>query len=242
MSVSDSDFQHLTSASTGSTGGAITGSSITSGVKNNVVPDKSSAERLAGGTDYRKTFFKNNHGTDAAVLPVLFTPVLPTNMTLSIGFGVNASTDDDPAQGNMTAFGAGAVVALISDGADTRVCDIYGIVGGVPTKEQVTLTGAVEVLSSATFTTVYAVVPASTSGSRTVLVKQGSGGTTRGTIGPNKKLCFLWVTTGGTSKAVGIQLPDLAAGQNYGLWRRLVWTAAVGAVKPDTESLRIEEA
>lgn len=240
MSISDADIQHLYSTSAGSTGGVITGSGPTSGVKNDVWPDITSASRIAGGVTYRKLFFKNNHGTDDMILPIIYTPVLPTNMTLQIGLGVNASTDDDYLQGNMSAFGAGAKVALISDGADTRVCDVYGMVGSVATKEQVTLTGAVEVLSVATFASVWAVVAASTSGSRIVTVKQGTGGTTRGTIGVNKRLCWLWVTAG-ASIANGIKLPNLPAGQNYGVWRKLSWVAAVAAVKPDTLSVEITE-
>lgn len=239
MSVGDSDLQHLYSASAGSTGGAITGSGPTSGVKNDVWADVLNAARLAGGTSYIKTFFKNNHGTDDWLLPIMYIPLFPVNMTLLIGLGVNASTDDDPLQGNMTAFGAGARVALISDGADTRVCNVWGIVGGVATMEQVTLTGAVEVLSVATFTTVWRVDPASTSATRTVLVKQGTGGTVRGTIGPNKRGCFLWVSAG-TAIASGIKLPNLAAGQSYGCWRKLSWTAGAGAVKPDELRVKVE--
>lgn len=243
MSISDSDITHLYSTSAGSTGGVITGSGPTSGVKNDVWPDISSVSRLAGGVLYRKTFFKNNHGTDAMALPVLYTPVLPTNMTLQIGLGVDASTDDDSAQGNMTAFGAAALVSLISDGADTRVCTIYGMNNAgtpVPTSEQVTLTGAVEVLSVNTYSKCWAVIPASTSGTRIVTVKQGAGGTVRGTIGINKRLCWLWVTAG-TALANGIGLVNLAAGQNYGVWRKLSWTAAVGAVKPNTLDVAITE-
>lgn len=241
MSVSATDLVEYLSASAGSTGGAITGSSVTTGVANNVNPNVLDGARVAGGTDYRKTFWKNNHGTDAAQLPVMYFPILPVNNTLSIGLGVNDSNDTDPLQGNMTAFGAGARVALVSDGADIRVASIYGIVAGVPTLELVTLTGAVEVLSVATFTTVYAVWLSATSGSRIVTVKQGTGGTTRGTIGISKLGCWLWVSSPGPTIGAGIALPNLAAGQSYGLWRRRVWTAGAGTQRPDNQRAQIEE-
>lgn len=240
MPVSGSDIAHHVSTSAGSSGGAIAGT-YTSGVKNNIWPDITDAERIAGGDRYRKTFWKNNHGTDAMVAPVVFYSVAPQNCTLMLGFGVDHSTDDDPAQGNMTAFGASAVVAVVSDGADTRQVTIYGLNGAsAPISETVTLNGSTEVLSVATFSKVWGVYVASTSASRTVTVKQGSGGTTRGTIGLNKKVCWLWVAAG-TTKAAGILLPNLPAGQNYGVWRKKSWTAAVAAIRPNTLSVTIEE-
>lgn len=244
MPIANSDIAHLQSASAGSSGGAITGSSITSGVKNNVWPDITSVEAAAGGTRYRKTFFKNNNGTDAMVKPVIFYPVAPTNATLQVGLGFDHSTDDDSGQGNMTAWSAPARVALISDGADVRTATITGLDNTgtpVPITEVVTLTGASEVLSVATFSKVHNVVLSATDAARTVLVKQGTGGTTRGTIGPLKKVCFLWVSAG-TTKANGIALPDLPAGQNVGVWRKLTWSAAAPTTRPDTLSVQIEEA
>jgi hypothetical protein len=162
------------------------------------------------------------------VKPVLYYPVAPVNATLLLGFGFDHTTDDDPAQGNMTAWSANAKVALISDGADVRTATIYGMDNAgtpVPISEAVVMTGASEVLSVATFSKVWGVVMSATDASRTVLVKQGTGGTTRGTIGLLKKLCFLFVSAG-TVKANGIALPDLAAGQNYGVWRKLTWALA----------------
>lgn len=241
MPVSTSDIAHLESANGDSEGGAITGSGITSGVTNNVWPDVTDSERIAGIVRYRKTFWKNNHGSDAMVNPVVYYSVGPTNAALVLGLGVDSSDDDDATQGNMTAWGASAVVSLTSDGADTRVATTYGVDGSsVPTTEAVALTGASEVLSVNTYSKVWAVWLASESGSRIVTVKQGAGGTTRGTIGLNKKICWLWVSA--SSKGAGIALPDLASAQNYGVWRRLTVTAGAGAVRPNTLTVRIEEA
>lgn len=240
MTIASTDLVEYLSTSAGSTGGVISGSSVTSGVSNNVNPNNTDAQLTAGGPDYRKTFWKNVNVTDAALLPVIWTPVVPTNNTLQIGLGFNNSDDTDSAQGNMTAFGATALVALISDGADVRVATIYGLSGaGVPQTETVTLTGAVEVLSALTYSKVYAVSLSATSVSRTVLVKQGTGGTTRGTIAPTKRNCWIWVTA--TTKGAGIALPNLPAATSYGVWRKRSWTAGASAVRPNSQTVRIEE-
>ncbi len=242
MPIAGSDLVHYESAATSSTGGAIGASTITSGVKNNLWPDVNDAERVAGVVRYRKTFWKNANLTDSAAKPCIYIPVFPSNATLAIGLGANASSDDDPAQGNMSAFGAPALVALVSDGADTRQATIRGMdsAGTSPLTEIVTLTGTSEALSVAQFSDVWSVTLDGTSGTRTVTVKQGSGGTTRGTIGVNKITCWLWVSAG-TAKANGIYCTDLAAGQAYGVWHKLTVTAGATATKPNTTSLTIEE-
>lgn len=243
MAVSDSELVLMQSTVASSAGGAISGSGITSGVVNNVWPDITTSERLAGGERFRKVFWKNNNVTDAALKPSLYAAVLPTAATLSLGLGFDSADDDEPEQGNMSAFGAAAQVALISDGTDTRQATVYGMDNSgtpVPTAETVTLTNAVEVLTVATFSKVWAVVLDATSASRTVSVKQGSGGANRGAIGVNQKCCWLWVASPST-KAAGIILPDLVAGSNYGLWLRLVWSAGAAVVRANTLSLTAEE-
>lgn len=244
MVVAATDIVEYQSASAGSTGGAITGSSITSGVPNNVVPNYNEASRIAGFTDYRKTFWKNNHGTDAMKVPVHWLFVAPLSATMSLGFGFNHADDADSAQGNMTAWGANAKIAVVSSSAgDARVLTVYGMDNSgspVPTTETITLNGTTEVLSVATYSKVWAVYAASLDGARTVTVKQGAGGTTRGTIAPNKKICWLWIVTP-TTKAAGIALPDLPAGQSYGVWRRIVVSAGASAQRPNTQTVRISE-
>lgn len=243
MPISGSDIVQYLSTSAGSTGGAITGSSTTSGVKNNVWSDITDASRIAGGTTYKKTFWKNNNGSFAASVPVIFTPILPTNMTLTIGLGVDSSDDADSGQGNMSAWSANALVSVVSDTAgDTRVVTIYGMNNAgtpVPTTETVVLSGTTQVLSANTYSKVWAVWVASVDAGKIVTVKQGSGGTVRGTIGLSKKICWLWVTA--SSKGAGIALPNLASSQSYGVWRKLSWTAGAGAVKPNSLTLRFEE-
>lgn len=241
MAIGSSDLIEVLSTSAGSTGGAISGSTVTSGVANNVWANITSAEASSGITVYRKTFWKNQHATDAAVLPIMYVPTLPSNATLSIGLGFDDANDNDPAQGNMVAFSANALASAISDGADTRTCTYYGLNStGTPTTETVTLTGAVEVLSTTLWSKLLGVKLSGTDASRTVSIRQGSGGTERGNIPISKVCCWLWVASPST-KAAGIAMPNLGAGQSYGMWRRLVIAAGASAVRPNLMTVQIEE-
>lgn len=243
MAISDSDINLLQSTAASSTGGAVSASGITSGVDNNLWADVSDSQRIAGGEMYRKVFWKNANGVDAALKPVLWASTLPTGGTLSYGLGHNDAGDDDPAQGNMTALGASAQVALVSDGADTRQATVWGMDDSgtpVPVSETVTLNGTTEVLTVGTFSKVWGVVAGTESASRTITVKQGSGGTTRGVIGPDQKCCWLWVV-GPSTKAAGIALPDLAAGGHYGLWMRYAWSAGASVARPNNMGHTFEE-
>jgi hypothetical protein len=243
MALGSGDVLLYESNDAGSKGGGISATTITSAVANNLIDDITNSQRVAGGTVYFKTFFKNNSGTDSALTPVIYAPVLPTNMTLSLGLGFDSASDNDSAQGNMSGFAADNVAGLVSDGTDTRTVTIYGLDDSgtpVPTTENVVLTSASEVLSSTTWSAIWGFYVDNTDGSRTVTLKEGSGGTTRGTIGPNKKAAWLWVV-GPSTKSGGILLPNLAAGANYGVWMRLVWTASVGSVRPNTMTLQLEE-
>lgn len=240
------DILHVESEDAGSSGGAIAAGPvpIISGVANNVWPNIDSVERLAGGTRPRKTFFLNTHATLEFPVPVLYTPVLPSNAALVVGLGINHAVDDNVLQGNMTAWGAAARPTFISDGADVRVVSCLGLNNAgtpVPILETIALNGAAEVQVASSFTKVWAWWVASASGTRTVLCKQGSGGTTRGTIGPNEIVSWLWVTAGPTIGA-GLQLPDLAAGQSYGVWRRLTWIAGAAVTRPNSLTVKLEEA
>lgn len=243
MSVTLSDITHLQSADTNSSGGAITSNVITSGVTNNVWPDISDASRTEGIVLYRKTFIKNNHATDSLLKPTVYIAAQPTNATLVIGLGVNSSDDSDSGQGNMSTWTDSEKVALVASiGGDTRTVTIYGLDNSgtpVPTTENVVLTGTSEVLSTTTYSKVWAVWASSTDAVSVVTVKQGSGGSTRGTIGAAKKSCWLWVEA--SSKGSGVYLPNLDAGQNYGIWRRLTVAAGAGAVRPNSLTISIEE-
>jgi hypothetical protein len=227
----------------GSTGGAISANTIASGVPNNLWANISDAERIAGGARYAKVFWKNNSLTDAATAPVLYAATLPTGCTLSMGLGFDDSDDADPLQGGLAVFGANAYVALASDGADTRSATIYGVdsTGLVPLTEVVALTGDTEVLSANLYSKVWAVFLSSTDAARTVSIRQGAGGTVRGTIATDKQATWMWVTSPATPGA-GIILPDLAPGGLHGLWLRLQWTAGTPSVRPNGMTLTFAEA
>lgn len=243
MSVTSSDITHLQSADAGSTGGAISASGITSGVMNNVWSDISDSARIAGTIVYRKTFFKNNNVTDSLLKPTLYVYAEPTNATLLIGLGTNNASDNDALQGNMTAWSANARVSVSSSAlGDTRVVTVYGVDNsspGLPVTENIALSGTTEQLSTNTYSKVWAVWADSTSVSNIITVKQGSGGTARGTIGTSKLSCWLWVEA--LTKGAGIYLPNLDPGQNYGLWRKLTVVAGAGAVRPNSLTVSIEE-
>jgi hypothetical protein len=84
-------------------------------------------------------------------------------------------------------FTANAVVALISDGTDTRNVTITGrTAAGAIATETLALTSAVEKLGAQVWERIHSVVAASADGARTITIRQGSGGTTRGTITPNE--------------------------------------------------------
>jgi len=110
---------------------------------------------------------------------------------------VDRPLDDDDASGGaidlenrpvFTQFSATAKVALVSDGADTRSVDITGRnAAGELINETVVLTGAGEVLSTNDYERVLIIAAQTTSASRTITVKQGTGGTTRATIPPDEK-------------------------------------------------------
>jgi hypothetical protein len=240
MAVTAADIHWFKAASGDSEGGGLGAVEITGTAKNNFWPQISDSERVAGGTKTRKWFVENQNATDSLLVPSFYIFQTPTNTTEQLGIGFNDSDDDDPTQGNMTAWGASAVLAAVSDGSDTRTVTIYGLNGsGTPVRETITLTGTSEVVSVATFSVVYGVHMSALSGSRTVTIKQGSGGTTRGTIGTGQVMCFLWLTP--SSKATGIRLPDLASGQEYGFWDRLTWSAGVGSVRPTQSVVAVEE-
>lgn len=115
-----------------------------------------------------------------------------------IAFGVaNIPTDDSGTSGGaidltmrpvFTQFTASAQLALISDGTDTRSVHIVGrLASGASAAEDVSLTSTSEVLSANTYERILSVKAATTDASRTVTLKQGTGGTTIATIPPNEK-------------------------------------------------------
>jgi len=254
MAIVSGDLKEYKSNSTDSDGGAITATEVVDNTDNNLFSDITGDEAAAGGTEYRKAFRKNTHGSLDWQNVVTWLQSQPTNAALSFGFGIDHADDADGAQGNMSAFSANAVVAVVSDGADTRQVTIVGEdASGNRQQEVLTLNGTTEVVGALTFSKLYGAYVASLSGSRIVTIRQGSGGTTRGTIGVNKKISFIWYGrrySGGSpvdaeggnmaSKAAGMEHGDIAAGANFGLWYRLTWPAGAGAVTANSTQVKSE--
>jgi hypothetical protein len=106
----------------------------------------------------------------------------PSDDTSLAGGAISTTSRPD-----LTQWSANAVAAVISDGADTRTVTITGrLATGVIDTEVLTLTGAVEVVGAKTWERVLSAVASATSGTRTVSVRQGSGGTVRATISINE--------------------------------------------------------
>ncbi len=86
-----------------------------------------------------------------------------------------------------TQFSSSAKLSLTSDGADTRTVTVVGRLGsGVIATETPALNGTTEVLTTNTFERIESVNIASSSGTRTVTCKQGSGGSTIATVPINE--------------------------------------------------------
>lgn len=82
---------------------------------------------------------------------------------------------------------ASSVIAVVSDGADTRDVTVEGrdAAGNVVT-EAITLNGTTEAVGSQTFERILNITLSASDASRTVTVRQGSGGTTRHTFNPTE--------------------------------------------------------
>jgi len=225
------DLGWYLSSSGASEGGAKSATPIVDATDNNVFSDVSNSSRIAGGTEYRKIFMANEHATDSYLAHSIWIASPPSHCTGYIALGFDDADDDEATGGNLVAFAGAAKVALTSDAADTRSVDVFGLVGGVPTMETMVLNGSAEVLSAATFDEAPYALHTTVSASRTVTVKEGTGGTTRGTIGIGTTNCFRWITA--ASAPVGLRLPSLAAGLNDGIWEKGVWAAGAIAGAQD---------
>lgn len=254
MPIVSTDLKEYKSNSTNSDGGDISATEIVDNADNNLFTDITGDEAAAGGTEYRKTFRKNTHGTLTWQNVVTWLQSQPTNDALSFGFGINHADDSDGGQGNMSAFSANAVAAIVSDGSDTRQVTIVGEdASGNRQTENLTLNGVTEVLGSLTYSKLYGAYVSALSASRTVTIKQGSGGATRGSIGTNKKISFVWYgkkivsgspanAEGGdmASKATGQKNGDIASGGNFGLWYRNMWPTGAAAVTANSSQVKSE--
>lgn len=106
----------------------------------------------------------------------------PSNDTNTTGGAVNTHV-----RAEFTQFAGPARIALVSDGADARVATVvFRDATGALVTETPALNGVSEVLTTATAERLLSVDLDATSSTRTVSVKEGSGGTVRGTIPQNE--------------------------------------------------------
>lgn len=235
MVASASDIT-FTKTSVGASAGGTNSGVVINSTKHSFWPAITDAERIAGGNRTKKYCIYNNHATDAYTLPGAWV-VAATGITDEIGLGFDDGDDDDSPQGNMTAFGANAVVAVVSSAADTRTVTAYGLnAAGAAQSEVITLNGTTEVLGLLTFSKVYA-CRVSATGAQTVTIKQGAGGTTRGTIGATFKICWLWIAA--NTQGAAILTANLAALTAVCFWWRQTWAAGVAGQRPDTSTLSV---
>jgi hypothetical protein len=240
MAITAADIDFLKSSSGTSDGGAESATEITSGLKNDLWPNLSDALRASGGSRTKKFYIKNNSGTETMLNPSVWITESPSGITVEIGLGAAASDDSVNTAGTLVAWSSNAKVALISSAADSRTATITGLsAAGDTQSETVGLTGTSEVLSAGTYSKVWGVALSALSGSATVTIKQGTGGTTRGTIGPSVLVSWLWVAA--PNKASGIKVPSLLAGSSIPIWCRQTWSAGISAQRPARQIVAVEE-
>lgn len=102
------------------------------------------------------------------------------------GFRIIQEDTSDDTRPAITQLTANSVIAAVSDGVDTRQLTIDGLdAGGAPQSEILTLNGTTEVVGLLTFSQIHLCTLSAADGARTVTVRQGAGGATRATLGPN---------------------------------------------------------
>lgn len=138
----------------------------------------------------------------------------------------NHAEDDASTQGGaiatttkleFTQLTANVTPAMISDGTDTRTVTIWGRdATGAIVSEAKALTSAVEVVFATTFERILKVIMSAGDATRTVLIKQGSGGATRVTVGPNITLVKLLTYNAASGASIIIRYEKGFAKNNHG--------------------------
>lgn len=240
MAITATDILFLKSSSGTSDGGAESATEITSGLENDLWPDISDALRASDGSRSKKFFIKNDSATETASSPSVWISEFPAGVDVLIGYGSSTSDDADSAGGVLTDMTADALIALVCSASDSRTATVYGLnASGAPQSENVSLNGTSEVLTVGTYSVLYAVELSTLSATVSVTVKQGTGGTSRGVIGPGLIIGWMWVNAG--TKATGIRVPDLLPGSSIPIWCVQSWGAGVTAQRPTRQVVAFEE-
>lgn len=107
---------------------------------------------------------------------------LPTDDTSTVGGAIDATR-----RPVFTQLTANSVIAVKSDGTDTRTVTVTGRnAAGAVVTDSLVLTGTAEVVGVVTFERVQKVELSGTDAARTVTVEQGAGGSTVATVPPNE--------------------------------------------------------
>jgi hypothetical protein len=103
-------------------GGRMSANAATTGVKNNIFPDVSQAERTAGLTRYRKVFFKVESAEDLALLNarIFIEKHTPGEDRVNLVIGTQSDTQLD-LTGTERVYGAGQLKTDITAGAGSCV-------------------------------------------------------------------------------------------------------------------------
>lgn len=106
---------------TATNGGKMSNNQIVDGVKNNVFPDVSQAERLVGITRYRKVFAKLTNAADEVLVNPGFhlTKFTPAQDRVELFVGTHVDVEGD-ITGSEQKYGAGSLTSLITAG-DTEI-------------------------------------------------------------------------------------------------------------------------
>lgn len=241
MAITSTDVLFMKSSVGTSDGGAESGTELTSGVANGLWPDISDALRGTGGSRIKKFYIQNDSGTETMLSPSVWISSEPSGVDVDLGLGSASSSDDDNTAGNLVALVSNNKVSLQSSAADGRTATVIGLDAlGAPLVEGVVVTGATPVLTVGTFSKVYAVEMSATSGSLTITIKEGSGGTiTMGTIPSSNIVTWVWVSA--TSKGTGIRVFDVGPSTSIPIWCRQTWAAGVSAQRPTRQIVSVEE-
>ena len=118
-------FASTVANDTAANGGAISGTEIVGGTKNNVWPDVSQAERTAGSVKYRKVFIKVANAASLALTNARIFIETPTPGEDTIVLMSGTPTDTQAEADDYTRFyGAGTLDANISAGASALAVNV----------------------------------------------------------------------------------------------------------------------
>lgn len=239
MPIASTDIVYLKSANDDSEGGAVSVEQIEDATLQNLFESVAAADVSDGLTTYKKIFAKNNHGSINWQNVVAWISQITPSEDDEISIGIGSSNDTDGSN-VLSAFTANAVVAVISsDASDVREVTLVGEnAAGARVTEVLTLTGLTQVVGSQVFSKLYLAYVSSVLNNVTISIRQGSGGTVRGTIGSLKYSAILYNNP--LTKAAGFELGNINFGNSQALWLRRIVAAGANPYSSNSMKLKLE--